>query len=179
MPYFIVVNLYAITTWRNIQLFGCFIARESRQFDKFNLSPFLRLDASYTQQHSYTETGDSATAYDALHYKENSFTNTVFSLGVDASTEYQLTKKTIKPYLSLRHKENMGYESSNTMYYTSNPIKEYTQNITSSHDENGFNLIVGADIHSEAGWLINASYELGESELTLSKSLRFRADWKF
>lgn len=161
------------------QVFGCFIARENHNIDKLSLSPFVRLDTSYTKQYAYSETGDSDTAYDALHYKDNNFHDTVLSLGLDVSTEYQLSQKTLKPYLSFRHKENMGYESSNTMYYLSNPIKEYTQTITSNHDESGFNLITGVDVQSEEGWLINLSYELSESELTLNKGLRFRVDWKF
>jgi hypothetical protein len=161
------------------QVFACFIARENLHFKEANLSPFIRIDSSYTKQAAYSETGDSDTAYDALHYKSNNFHNTIFSVGVDTDISYQFGDKTLKPYLSLRHKMNTGYESSNEMYYLSNPIKEYTDVIASNSGESGFNLVIGADIQSESGWLITSSYELSESELIHNKSLRFRAEWKF
>lgn len=161
------------------QIFACFVARENLHFKETNLSPFIRIDSSYTKQAAYSETGDSDTAYDALHYKSNNFHNTIFSVGVDTDIQYQFGDKTVKPYLSLRHKINTGYESSNEMYYLSNPIKEYTDIIASNSGESGFNLVVGADIQSESGWLITSSYELSESELIHNKSLRFRAEWKF
>ena len=81
--------------------------------------------------------------------------------------------------MSLRHKINTGYESSNEMYYLSNPVKEYTDVIASHSGESGFNLVIGADIQSADGLLIASSYELSESELIHNKSLRFRAEWKF
>ena len=161
------------------QAFICLIARESLHFKETNLSPFIRIDSSYTKQAAYSETGDSNTAYDALHYKSNNFHNTIFSVGVDTDVEYQFGDKTVKPYLSLRHKINTGYESSNEMYYLSNPVKEYTDVIASNSGESGFNLVIGADIQSAGGWLITSSYELSESELIHNKSLRFRAEWKF
>ena len=161
------------------QVFACFIARENLHFKETNLSPFIRIDSSYTKQAAYSETGDSDTAYDALHYKSNNFHNTMFSVGVDTDISYRFGDKSVKPYLSLRHKINMGYETSNTMYYLSNPIKEYTDVIASSSSESGFNLVVGADIQSEDRWLITSSYEFSESELIHNKSLRFRAEWKF
>ena len=161
------------------QAFICLIARESYDLEEADLSPFIRVDSSYTKQQAYSETGDSGTAYDALHYKASNFHNSIISVGADVDTEYQVGDKTVKPYLSLRHKMNTGYESSNVMYYLSNPIKEYTQNITSNSNDSGFNLVVGADISSEDGWLITGSYELSESDLTFNKSLRFRAELKF
>ena len=161
------------------QIFACFIAREEHQIEDFELSPFVRIDASYTRKKAYTETGDTNTAYDALHYKESKFHNTVFSVGVDTHTQFKSGDKTIKPYASFRHKENTGYEASNVMYYTSNPIKEYTHNITANSDESGFNVLLGADIESEQDWLINLSYELSESESTFNKGIRFRFEWKF
>ncbi len=161
------------------QAFICLIARENLHFKETNVSPFIRIDNSYTKQAAYSETGDSDTADDALHYKSNNFHNTIFSVGVDTDIEYKFGDKSVKPYLSLRHKINTGYETSNTMYYLSNPIKEYTNVIASSSSESGFNLVVGADIQSEGGWLITSSYEFSESELIHNKSLRFRAEWKF
>ncbi len=161
------------------QAFICLVARENLQFKETNLSPFIRMDGSYTKQDAYSETSDSSTAYDALYYKVNNFHNSIISVGVDADTEYQFGDKSVKPYLSLRHKINTGYESSNTMYYVSNPIKEYTDVIASDSSESGFNLVIGADIQSESGWLITSSYELSESRLIHNKSLRFRAEWKF
>ena len=161
------------------QAFICLVARENLQFEETNLSPFVRIDSSYTKQDAYSETSDSSTAYDALHYKANNFHNSIISVGADVNTEYHFGDKSVKPYLSLRHKINTGYESSNTMYYLSNPIKEYTDVIASDSSESGFNLVIGADIQSEDGWLITSSYELSESELIHNKSLRFRAEWKF
>ena len=161
------------------QVFACLIARENHQFKEVDLSPFFRVDTSYTKQDPYSESGSSDTAYDALHYKENKFHNTITSIGLDASTQLAAGDKIIKPYLSLRHQLDTGYESSNVMYYLSNPIKEYTQNIASDSAEKGFNLVVGADIHSQNDWLITASYELNEAGLTFNKGIRFRAEWKF
>ena len=161
------------------QIFGCFIARENHRFKDVDLSPFIRIDTSYTKQDAYSETGAGDAAYDALHYKENKFHNTIMSIGLDANTKFAAGDKTIQPYISFRHQLNTGYESSNVMYYLSNPIKEYTQNIASDSAEKGFNLVVGADIHSQNDWLITASYELNEAGLTFNKGIRFRAEWKF
>lgn len=175
-------NTYSGTR-KSQQIFACFIAKESHKIEGTNLSPFVRVDTSYTKQKAYSENdiGDSNNdgAYDAMHYKANHFHNAIISVGVDADTQFTAGDKTIKPYVSLRHKENTGYESENVMYYLSNPIKEYTQSITANSDESGFNLVVGADIHSQNDWLITASYELSESEQTLNKGLRFRYEWKF
>ena len=161
------------------QVYASFIVRENFLFEEANLSPFIRIDSSYTKQAAYSETGDSNSANDALHYKSDNIHNTIFSVGVDTDVEYQFGDKTVKPYLSLRHKINTGYESSNEMYYLSNPVKEYTGVIASNSGESGFNLVIGADIQSADGLLITSSYELSESKLIHNKSLRLRAEWKF
>ena len=81
--------------------------------------------------------------------------------------------------MSLRHKINTGYESSNEMHYLSNPVKEYTGVISSNSGESGFNLVIGADIQTADGLLIASSYELNNSELIHNKNLRFKFEWKF
>ena len=170
-------GIHTYTGTRNSQqVFACMIARENYQIQTLDLSPFIRIDSSYTKQDAYTETG---TGEDALHYKSNNFHNSIISIGIDANTKLKLGDKSIRPYTSFRHKKNTEYESNNVMYYTSNPIKEYTQNITANSDESGFNLVLGLDIQSPSGWIINTSYEVSESEEIFLRGLRFRVDWKF
>ena len=97
------------------QLFGslAFIRSLSNEKNNWQISPYLRMDGSYTEFDKYSEIGGEA----ALTFDELTLSNAKASIGTDISYLFAESKYNAMPYISLEYGLDYSKTSSQNMYY--------------------------------------------------------------
>ena len=98
------------------QLFGslAFIRSFNNEDSNWLISPYLRLDGSYTRFDKYSENGGEA----ALTFDELTLSNAKASIGTDISYLFAESKFNAMPYLTLEYGYDYSKTSNQNMYYT-------------------------------------------------------------
>jgi len=86
----------------------------SKETSNWQISPYLRIDGSYTEFDKYSEIGGET----ALTFDELTLSNAKASIGTDISYLFARSKSNIIPYLSLEYGLDYSKTSSQNMYYT-------------------------------------------------------------
>ena len=97
------------------QLFGslAFIRSLNNENNNWQISPYLRMDGSYTDFDKYSEIGGEA----ALTFDELTLSNAKASIGTDISYLFAESKYNAMPYISLEYGLDYSKTSSQNMYY--------------------------------------------------------------
>ena len=97
------------------QLFGslAFIRSLNNENNNWQISPYLRMDGSYTEFDKYSEIGGEA----ALTFDELTLSNAKASIGTDISYLFAESKYNAMPYISLEYGLDYSKTSSQNMYY--------------------------------------------------------------
>ena len=98
------------------QIYGslAFIRSFSSESSNWQISPYLRIDASYTEFDKYSEIGGEA----ALTFDELTLSNVKASIGTDISYLFEGSKFNAMPYLILEYGLDYSETSSQNMFYT-------------------------------------------------------------
>ena len=98
------------------QLFGslAFIRSFNNEDSNWLISPYLRLDGSYTRFDKYSENGGEA----ALTFDELTLSNAKASIGTDISYLFAESRFNAMPYLTLEYGYDYSKTSNQNMYYT-------------------------------------------------------------
>ena len=98
------------------QIYGslAFIRSFSSESSNWQISPYLRIDASYTEFDKYSEIGGEA----ALTFDELTLSNVKASVGTDISYLFEGSKFNAMPYLILEYGLDYSETSSQNMFYT-------------------------------------------------------------
>ena len=97
------------------QLFGslAFIRSLNNENNNWQISPYIRMDGSYTEFDKYSEIGGEA----ALTFDELTLSNAKASIGTDISYLFAESKYNAMPYISLEYGLDYSKTSSQNMYY--------------------------------------------------------------
>jgi len=97
------------------QIFGslAFIRSLSNESSNWIISPYLRIDASYTEFDKYSEIGGET----ALTFEELTLSNVKASIGTDISYLFVGSKYNLMPYMTLEYGIDYSETSSQNMYY--------------------------------------------------------------
>ena len=98
------------------QLYGsvAFIRSLSNESSNWQVSPYLRIDGSYTEFDKYSEIGGET----ALTFDELTLSNAKASIGTDISYLFAGSKYKVMPYINLEYGLDYSKTSSQNMYYT-------------------------------------------------------------
>ncbi len=98
------------------QLYGslAFIRSLSNESSNWQISPYLRIDGSYTEFDTYSEIGGET----ALTFDELTLSNAKASIGTDISYLFSGSKYNVMPYMTLEYGLDYSKTSSQSMYYT-------------------------------------------------------------
>ena len=98
------------------QLYGslAFIRSFSNENSNWQVSPYLRIDGSYTEFDKYSEIGGET----ALTFDELTLSNAKASIGTDISYLFTGSKYKVIPYINLEYGLDYSKTSSQNMYYT-------------------------------------------------------------
>jgi outer membrane autotransporter protein len=99
------------------QLFGSLAFIRSLNNDQSNwlISPYLRIDGSYTEFDKFSEMGGET----ALTFDELTLSNAKASIGTDISYLFTESKYNVMPYATLEYGFDYSKTSSQNMYYNS------------------------------------------------------------
>ena len=86
----------------------------SNETSNWKISPYLRIDGSYTEFDKYSEIGGET----ALTFEELTLSNTKASIGTDISYLFSGSKYNAMPYMTLEYGLDYSKTSSQNMYYT-------------------------------------------------------------
>ena len=107
------------------QVFGslALIRSFSNESSNWQISPYFRLDGSYTQFDKFSEIGGEA----ALTFDELTLSNAKASIGTDISFLFTRPKYNVMPYMSLEYGLDYSETTSQSMFYTvEGASKNYT-----------------------------------------------------
>ena len=107
------------------QVFGslALIGSITNESSKWQISPYLRFDGSYTEFEKFSEIGGEA----ALTFDELTLSNAKASIGTDISYLFSGSKYNVMPYVTLEYGLDYSEITSQNMYYTvEGPNRNYT-----------------------------------------------------
>ncbi|MDA9204583.1 autotransporter outer membrane beta-barrel domain-containing protein [Gammaproteobacteria bacterium] len=98
------------------QVFGslALIGSVSDQSSNWQISPYLRIDGSYTEFDQFSEMGGEA----ALTFDELTLSNAKASIGTDISYLFAGSKYNVMPYVTFEYGLDYSETSAQNMYYT-------------------------------------------------------------
>ncbi|MBT22806.1 MAG: hypothetical protein CMD62_00835 [Gammaproteobacteria bacterium] len=106
------------------QVYGslALISSLSSESSNWQLSPYLRIDGSYTEFDEFSEIGGEA----ALTFDELTLSNAKASIGTDISYLFSGSKLNVMPYITFEYGLDYSETSSQNMYYTvEGPTRNY------------------------------------------------------
>jgi hypothetical protein len=98
------------------QVFGslALIGSINNEFSNWQISPYLRIDGSYTEFDRFSEIG----GYAALTFDELTLSNAKASIGTDISYLFTGSKYNVMPYVTFEYGLDYSETSAQNMYYT-------------------------------------------------------------
>ncbi len=145
------------------QVFGSINYFTIYEKEKFNFSPNLRIDLSYTELSKYRETGSTA-----LVYKNQIIETGMISTGFTVSDVLDFDSLTFKPNGGLEVGLDFSPSSDATYRYLSETT-EYTKSI--DQDSKNIRANIGFDLITEDGLSIMTIYERNQSDNSHSDTL--------
>ena len=98
------------------QVYGslAFIRSLNNESSNWQISPYFRIDGSYTEFDKFSEIGGEA----ALTFDELTLSNAKASIGTDISYLFARSKYNVMPYMTLEYGLDYSKTTSQNMYYT-------------------------------------------------------------
>jgi uncharacterized protein with beta-barrel porin domain len=165
----------ALTGTRRVnQIFGSFTFRGDLDYEGFNLYPYGKVDASYTQLNKYSEIGSNfAVAYDDQVVK-----NIRLYVGIDLDYAMRVNSGILIPYGRLEYGADVSSQSNVDMHYITESGTNYTLVLENRAQSNlkmgiGFNYQLD-DLDLSVGYERIESFDVGHSDsLNLNAGMRF------
>ncbi|HCH23537.1 MAG TPA: hypothetical protein DE179_04500 [Oceanospirillaceae bacterium] len=130
------------------QIFASVAVRsnQSRLSGNLSISPYARLDGSYSRLNKFTETGGA----NALTYNQQAITTAMFAAGLDVNYETYVYGGLLKPYAKVEFGSDFSSDSDASMYYNSATSTVYTTSIA-SRDDTRWKTELGTDFFFSSG----------------------------
>ncbi len=145
------------------QVFGSINYFTTYQKEKFNISPNIRIDLSYTQLSKYSETGVAS-----LVYNKQVVETGMISSGFNLSNIIDYNTLTFEPNAGLEFSLDFSPTSDATYRYISQTT-EYTRGI--GQDSKSIRGNIGFDLEMDNGLSLMTIYERSQSEIAHSDTL--------
>ena len=145
------------------QVFGSINYFTTYQKEKFNISPNIRIDLSYTELSKYSETGVSN-----LVYNKQVVETGMISSGFNLSNIIDYNSLTFEPNAGLEFSLDFSPTSDATYRYISQTT-EYTRGI--GQDSKSIRGNIGFDLEMDNGLSLMTIYERSQSEIAHSDTL--------
>ncbi len=145
------------------QVFGSINYFTTYQKEKFNISPNIRIDLSYTELSKYSETGVAS-----LVYNKQVVETGMISSGFNLSNIIDYNSYTFEPNAGLEFSLDFSPTSDATYRYISQTT-EYTRGI--GQDSKSIRGNIGFDLEMDNGLSLMTIYERSQSEIAHSDTL--------
>ncbi len=145
------------------QVFGSINYFTTYQKEKFNISPNIRIDLSYTELSKYSETGVAS-----LVYNKQVVETGMISSGFNLSNIIDYNSLTFEPNAGLEFSLDFSPTSDATYRYISQTT-EYTRGI--GQDSKSIRGNIGFDLEMDNGLSLMTIYERSQSEIAYSDTL--------
>ena len=145
------------------QVFGSINYFTTYQKEKFNISPNIRIDLSYTELSKYSETGVAS-----LVYNKQVVETGMISSGFNLSNIIDYNSLTFEPNAGLEFSLDFSPTSDATYRYISQTT-EYTRGI--GQDSKSIRGNIGFDLEMDNGLSLMTIYERSQSEIAHSDTL--------
>ena len=145
------------------QVFGSINYFTTYQKEKFNISPNIRIDLSYTEWSEYSETGVASLIYDKQVVETG-----MISSGFNLSDVIDYNSLTFEPNAGLELRLDFSPTSHATYRYISQTT-EYTRGI--GQDSKSIRGNIGFDLEMDNGLSLMTIYERNQSEIAHSDTL--------
>ncbi len=145
------------------QVFGSINYFSTYQKEKFNISPNIRIDLSYTELSKYSETGVAS-----LVYNKQVVETGMISSGFNLSNIIDYNSLTFEPNAGLEFSLDFSPTSDATYRYISQTT-EYTRGI--GQDSKSIRGNIGFDLEMDNGLSLMTIYERSQSEIAHSDTL--------
>ena len=145
------------------QVFGSINYFTTYQKEKFNISPNIRIDLSYTELSEYSETGVAS-----LVYNKQVVETGMISSGFNLSNIIDYNSLTFEPNAGLEFSLDFSPTSDATYRYISQTT-EYTRGI--GQDSKSIRGNIGFDLEMDNGLSLMTIYERSQSEIAHSDTL--------
>ncbi|WP_440917535.1 autotransporter domain-containing protein [Candidatus Pelagibacter sp.] len=145
------------------QVFGSINYFTTYQKEKFNISPNIRIDLSYTELSKYSETGAAS-----LVYNKQVVETGMISSGFNLSNIIDYNSLTFEPNAGLEFSLDFSPTSDATYRYISQTT-EYTRGI--GQDSKSIRGNIGFDLEMDNGLSLMTIYERNQSEIAHSDTL--------
>ena len=145
------------------QVFGSINYFTTYQKEKFNISPNIRIDLSYTELSEYSETGVASLVYDKQVVETG-----MISSGFNLSDVIDYNSLTFEPNAGLEFSLDFSPTSDATYRYISQTT-EYTRGI--GQDSKSIRGNIGFDLEMDNGLSLMTIYERSQSEIAHSDTL--------
>ncbi len=145
------------------QVFGSINYFTTYQKEKFNISPNIRIDLSYTELSKYSETGAAS-----LVYNKQVVETGMISSGFNLSNIIDYNSLTFEPNAGLEFSLDFSPTSNATYRYISQTT-EYTRGI--GQDSKSIRGNIGFDLEMDNGLSLMTIYERSQSEIAHSDTL--------
>ena len=145
------------------QVFGSINYFTTYQKEKFNISPNIRIDLSYTELSKYSETGVAS-----LVYNKQVVETGMISSGFNLSNIIDYNSLTFQPNAGLEFSLDFSPTSDATYRYISQTT-EYTRGI--GQDSKSIRGNIGFDLEMDNGLSLMTIYERSQSEIAHSDTL--------
>ncbi len=145
------------------QVFGSINYFTTYQKEKFNISPNIRIDLSYTELSKYSETGAAS-----LVYNKQVVETGMISSGFNLSNIIDYNSLTFEPNAGLEFSLDFSPTSDATYRYISQTT-EYTRGI--GQDSKSIRGNIGFDLEMDNGLSLMTIYERSQSEIAHSDTL--------
>ncbi len=152
------------------QIFGSINYLTTFNKDKFNITPNVRVDLSYTELSEYSEIGTSALIYDKQKIETG-----MISAGFTLTDIIEFNNITIKPSGGLELGLDFSPSSAATVSYVTDPNTNYTSFIGQNSKNIKANL--GFDLIMKNGFSLMTNYERNQSDNNHSDTLYLGAGY--
>ena len=144
------------------------------KLNHFTLTPYGKVSLAYSELKAFSESGAST----ALHYKKQSISDTLLSVGTDINFNKTYKHGTLSPYALAEYSVDVSDSSTADMYYVDQST-EYSLRINKKATSI-YKLGVGADYQSNNGLISSLYYERAQAinsghndKLNLSINFKF------
>ena len=127
------------------QVYGslALISSLSSESSNWQLSPYLRIDGSYTEFDEFSEIGGEA----ALTFDELTLSNAKASIGTDISYLFSGSKLNVMPYITFEYGLDYSETSSQNMYYTvEGPTRNYILDLDDGMKTHNWQVDIGLTV---------------------------------
>tara|TARA_B110001452_G_scaffold20706_1_gene16656 strand:- start:163 stop:2280 length:2118 start_codon:yes stop_codon:yes gene_type:complete len=137
-----------VTGMRDIhQVFSSVKINHLKNFKKFKLSTYSRIDYGYSVFDGFSESGNNQ----ALHFKKQNLTNRSVSIGSVINHEKKINGNLFSPFLKFEFIEDLTENSNTKAYFTSNTTNTYTYSLKNPYSST-LKVGTGFDLSTANSW---------------------------